>query len=202
MPAQTPYWADMTVRCEEQKHLGGNLFHGDSRTITPSLWKYVIDRFGVRTMLDVGAGQGHAALYFHKNDVVAYGIDGLWDNVETAIYPIVLHDLTNGPFRVAVDLVHCVVVVEHISESYIDNLMDTLCNGSIVMMTHALPGQSGHYHVNCQPPEYWIEKFANRDYRPIDDLDCFRKMATMEVPSSYFGESGLIFVKKPVTAHA
>lgn len=31
-------------------------------------------------------------------------------------------------------------------------------------MTHALPGQVGYHHVNCQPKEYWINLFAQRGF--------------------------------------
>ncbi len=73
-----------------------------------------------------------------------------------------VHDLTKGPVVTSVDLVHCQEVVEHIEEKYLDNLLSSLLCGKFIVMTHALPGQDGYHHVNCQPPEYWIEHLQMR----------------------------------------
>jgi hypothetical protein len=39
-------------------HLGGNVTVGDPHTWCPSVWDYVISRFGVRSMMDLGSGCG------------------------------------------------------------------------------------------------------------------------------------------------
>src|SRR5262245_56025167 len=86
--------------------LGGNLHNGDICTWCPTLWQHLIDRYGVDTVLDVGCGEGHAVKYFRRLGALAFGIDGLRQNVQDAVTPIVLHDLTTGPFIMsAVDLV-------------------------------------------------------------------------------------------------
>ncbi|MEO0912007.1 MAG: methyltransferase domain-containing protein [Pseudomonadota bacterium] len=192
----TAYWADMTVRPSTGTHLGGNLNHGDGASTTPTLWRYLIDRFAARSVLDVGAGQGHAALFFHRQGVQTIGFDGLRENVGNAVFPLILHDLLDGPLRAPVDLVLCVELVEHIAETALGNLMDTLCNGRIVVMTHGLPGQTGHHHVNCQPPEYWAEAFAERGYRLSEEIPHLRALAEMDGTGSHFSRSGLVFVRQ------
>jgi hypothetical protein len=143
-------------------HLGGNIIFGDPFTFCPSVWDYVISRFGVETALDLGSGCGNAALYFHNRGVRVLAVDGYIPNVMSSIYPAIQHDITTGPIVTKVDLVHCQEVVEHIDEQYINALMGSMLCGKVILMTHALPGQTGYHHVNLQPPEYWIRQFELR----------------------------------------
>lgn len=189
------YWKDFCVVDGNEKDLGGNLFHGDTQCITPQLWRYLIDRFAPRSLLDIGAGEGHALSFFYRMGVVAHGFDGLARNVRNSKYPIALHDLKQGAYHYPCDLVHCVEVVEHIAEEYLDNLLTTLCNAPVIVMTHALPGQRGHHHVNTQPEEYWIEKLDLRGYKLSMDNDKFRGIARAENADSYFSKTGLVFLR-------
>lgn len=176
--------------------LGGNLRAGDSCSFTPTLWRYLIDRFGVRSMLDVGCGEGHAVAFFKRHGVDAHGIDGLLLNVQRAVCPIALHDLTQGPYTMPVDLVLCVELVEHIEERYLDPLIQTLTNGQIIAMTHCLPGvDGGHHHVNLQPKEYWVKHVQGKGYTLATDNDLYRTIANAETGMKYFSQSGLVFVK-------
>jgi hypothetical protein len=194
------HWKDFLVVDKAQADLGGNLRHGDGQTITPGLWRLLVDRFAVRSVLDVGAGEGHSLAFFHRMGVTAHGIDGLMQNVARARFPIALHDLKTGPYVYPCDLVYCVEVVEHIAEAHLDNLLDTLTNAPVIAMTHALPGQRGHHHVNLQSEDYWIEKLAERGYRPAIDNAFFRDTARAENPGSFFAQTGLVFLKAANTA--
>lgn len=189
------YWEKYTVVSNEDLSLGGNLRHGDTNSITPKLWTYLVDRFAVRSILDVGAGEGYALRFFHQHGVISHGFDGLRQNVDNAKYPIAEHDLKKGPYHYPCDLSYCVEVVEHIEEKYVDNLMDTLINSPVVVITHALPGQPGHHHVNNQPKEYWIKKFEKLGYFLSIDNQFFKDIAYQENPNSYFAISGLVFLK-------
>ena len=162
---------------EERPDLGGNIRHGDLATFCPNLWRFLVSRFAVRSMLDVGCGEGHAARFFHDLGVFAHGIDGLRKNVERAVIPIALHDLLAQPYVMPVDLVWCCEVAEHIDEGCVDRFLSTLTNGKIIAMTHAVPGQSGHHHVNCQPAEYWVDMLAERGYRLVQGYDALRRIS-------------------------
>ncbi|MEO0342340.1 MAG: glycosyltransferase family 2 protein [Pseudomonadota bacterium] len=188
-------WKDFFVVDQSAQDLGGNLRHGDGKTVTPALWQALIDRFAPHSMLDVGAGEAHAAAFFARRGVIAHGFDGLHKNIERAVHPIALHDLKSGPYTYPCDLVYCAEVVEHIAEQYLDHLMVTLTNAPVVVMTHALPGQRGHHHVNLQPPEYWVEKFSTYGYRPTIEIDFLRGIAHNERADSFFAQSGLVFLK-------
>jgi hypothetical protein len=147
-------------------------------------------------MLDVGCGEGNAVHFFNKRGVYAHGIDGLRKNIENAVMPIALHDLLVSPYVMPVNLVWTCEVAEHIDPSKVGNFIDTLANGQIVAMTHALPGQPGHNHVNCQPPEYWIDLMASRGFALERSQEVYRAISRTEDYPTYFASSGLVFVRQ------
>ena len=173
--------------------LGGNLRHGDICTHCPVLWRFLVERFAITSVLDVGCGEGHAVSFFRRLGCVAHGIDGLRINIDRAVTPIALHDLTRSSYIMPVDLVWSCEVAEHLPDENIDFFTDTLANGRVVAMTHAVPGQSGHHHVNCQPPEYWIQKMAARGFTLDSQNEEYRKIARSDLIFNYFTSSGLIF---------
>lgn len=189
------YWVDFCVVDNDERDLGGNLHHGDTHAITPKLWQFLLDRFAPRAILDIGAGEAHVLNFFHRNGVISHGFDGLAFNVQNAKFPIAQHDLKDGPYRFPCDLVHCIELVEHIEEKYLDNLLATFQNAPVVVMTHGLPGQLGHHHVNLQSKEYWIEKLEGCGYKLSIDNEKFRAIAASENPDSYFAKSGLVFLR-------
>jgi SAM-dependent methyltransferase len=179
----------------ERADLGGNLRHGDDHTFCPTVWSYLIDRFAIRSVLDVGCGEAHAVAWFNRLGVYAVGVDGLPLNVNRAVHPIVHHDLTGGPFTMPVDLVWSCEVAEHIDVAHLLSYLETLTNGKVVAMTHALPGQGGHHHVNEQPAEYWIEHMERRGYRLHPCTDIVRNLAA-DPWMTYFRQTGLVFVRR------
>ena len=177
--------------------LGGNIIGGDPNTYHPALWSFLVERFSVKSILDVGCGEGHCVKYFSDLGVRAVGFDGLQTNIERAVVPITFHDLRLGPFIMPVDLVLCCEVVEHIKEKYLPNLLQTLANGRVIAMTHARPGQVGHHHVNCQPASYWIK---NLETLGVDMLPLETRKGKSQIKASgrwtYFIQSGLILVRR------
>jgi SAM-dependent methyltransferase len=174
--------------------LGGNMIGGDPQTFHPALWDYLIERFDVESLLDIGCGEGHCLRYCASRGIEVKGFDGLADNIARAVAPITRHDLRSGPFRWRADLVHCCEVVEHIDERYVDNVLRTMANGRVIAMTHAVPGQTGYHHVNCQPPEYWIDRVEAMGYvyRP-EETEAARGAITASGTWTYFVSSGLVF---------
>jgi hypothetical protein len=47
---------DLTVRDTGRPDLGGNIRNGDNATFSPGLWHYFVERFAIRSMLDVASG--------------------------------------------------------------------------------------------------------------------------------------------------
>jgi len=181
----------------EDPALGGNIIGGDPYTYHPELWSFLVERFSITSVLDVGCGEGHCVQYCSGLGLHAFGFDGLRRNVEHAVVPIILHDLRLSAFKMPVDLVHCCEVVEHVGRKYLPNIIKTLANGKVIAMTHGLPGQKGYHHVNCQPSSYWIKTLEEIGYE-------FLPKETEEAKSrikicgrwTYFIQSGLILQRK------
>lgn len=186
---------------ENSPHLGGNIVGGDPCTWTPTLWSWLIKKFNIKTVVDIGCGEGHTVKYFIDNGCSAYGLEGLSENLKNSVAPMIQWDITQGHLKASkVDLVWCCELVEHIDAKYIHCLMNTLTVGTIVAMTHALPGQEGYHHVNCQPASYWIKLMDayGFDYLEADTIEA-RTYALPENRNfklSWFSVSGLIFKRR------
>jgi SAM-dependent methyltransferase len=69
------------------------------------------------------------------------------------------------------DLVISTEVAEHLPEPCAETYVEYLCRtADTVLITAAPPGQGGTDHVNEQPNEYWIEKFAARGFSYLREL--------------------------------
>jgi len=186
-------------------HLGGHM----NKTHTDyGVLRYMYENRNCRSIIDIGCGPGGqltAAQDAGYNFRV--GVDG-----DFTIFPetdqfgfvpdyphaILIHDFCNGPTPYATgpttfDLGWSVEFVEHVEEKYMDNYMSTLARCRYVIMTHALPGQDGHHHVNCQLSEYWIDKFSEYDLMYSSNLtEDIREVSTMTKP--FIKRTGLVFV--------
>ncbi len=151
-------------------HLGGfstqeNI--GDNATYHPHLWKYMIDTFKVKSLLDIGCGMGISTKFFFDNGCKVQGIEGhpyCLENSKIKDY-IFQHDYSHGESNIGgnYDLCWSCEFVEHVEEKYADNFIKDFAKSKIVLITHATPGQGGWHHVNCQPASYWIDKLARFD---------------------------------------
>lgn len=190
-------YAGMTfVETKDKPHLGGNIKEGDPYTYCPMVWNYVIDRFCIKSVMDLGSGIGNAASYFFGKGLKTVAVEGLVDNVKNAYYPTVAHDLSKGPVITEVDLVYCQEVAEHIAEEHLDHLIDSLACGRVILLTHAVPGQTGHHHVNLKPMDYWVKHVSSRGYNLLhEDTNRIRAIAGQE-RAIYMHNSGLVFHRK------
>ncbi len=185
------------VTDDDALHLGGNIASGDKCTYCKNSWKYIIDKFKIKTAIDVGSGMGHAAKFIAEQGVNITAVDGLEKNVLNSLVPAIQHDLTVGPLKHdRVDFVNCIEVVEHIEEKYLDNLMDSLTLGDYVLITHAIPGQRGWHHVNCQPSEYWIEHFSNRGYKLLEQDSGIVQGLAGKDGAIHIQRNGMVFTNK------
>jgi hypothetical protein len=192
-----PQYGGMSVIfAQNTPHLGGNVKEGDPHTFCPHVWDYVIKRFCISSVMDLGSGVGNAADWFFKNRIRTIAIDGLAANIPLSFYPAICHDLTKGPVVTSVDLVHCQEVVEHIEERYLDSLLSSLACGRVILMSHALPGQGGHHHVNEKAADYWIKHIEARGYKlMVEDTNRVRGLAKQE-RAIFMERSGLVFHRK------
>jgi len=168
-------------------HLGG---HFGNTNIDTATLDFLIHRYGVRSMLDVGCGPGGMLDAAAERGIEAWGVDG---DPHMARENVWIHDYTSGPLAAeAFDLIWCVEFVEHVEAEFIPNFMQTFTGGRVLFLTAAPPGFPGHHHVNCQPPEHWIELLSGRGWA----LD---KEATQWVRANgghpFSTRQGLVFVK-------
>ena len=190
----------------EEGHLGGYVPGGDEATYYPDLWRWLVDDYGVDSVLDVGCGDGVALNFFKKrikaNKNRKYllskirGIEGVGQADEA----IIQHDYTTGPCPAPwhenfFDLIWCCEFVEHVEEQYVPNFLDTFTTGKTVLMTHAEPGQQGYHHVNCQPASYWVQKMREIGYTLNSELTIkTRELAGKNTsPWNHYVRSGLAF---------
>jgi len=184
------------VQNENTPHVGGNILEGDPNTFAPTVWDYLIQRFAIDSIMDLGSGMGYASQYFHKKGIKVLAIDGMIENCQKAVFPTIHLDLTISKVVANVDLVHCQEVVEHIEERYLNNLLSSLACGKFILMTNALPGQGGYHHVNEQPTEYWINHLRRYNCEVlVEDSNRIRKMAEDD-GAVFLARTGLILANR------
>jgi glycosyltransferase involved in cell wall biosynthesis/SAM-dependent methyltransferase len=124
------------------------------------------------SILDLGCGPGHFVESMIARGLNAKGIDtdervigkphleqkSLFDNTDKA------------------DLVICLEVAEHIPENLSDKVVETVVKATnkYLIWTAAQPGQGGEGHINCQPVEYWKDKFVRAGL--IHDLELQKQL--------------------------
>lgn len=123
------------------------------------------------SVIDVGCATGDLVEGFVQMGIVCYGLEGskeALDYLETDKDIVFFRDLRE-PIRLpfCFDLAMCLEVAEHIEGEYAEQFVDNLVRMSRrVLVSAAPPGQGGHYHVNCQPREYWEKMFYGFNYKP------------------------------------
>ena len=146
----------------------------DPEIIVPVIMKFIAPE----SVVDVGCGTGTFLHVFQKNGVKKIlGLDGDWVNRELLyknVHPddFKTIDLEKG-LKVGekFDLAICLEVLEHLEAKYSDQMVKELTQLSdIILFSAAIPGQPGQNHVNCQWPEYWIDKFRSCGYSFYDVL--------------------------------
>lgn len=174
-------------------HLGGGEMrcHDDKGSLAWAMKKY-----NVKSMLDIGCGQGCQTALAQKLGIDAYGIDG--DFAIKRKFPnFILHDYTTGPYDFkdqTFDLVWSVEFVEHVEEEYLPNFMKNMQLGKTVIMTFAPPGKAGHHHVNCRPAEYWIDIFKQYGFKhDVEGTAELKKACTMT--KNFIRDNGMVFVR-------
>ena len=199
------------MNCQEG-HLGGyikasslpassglSIKYGDPETYTPTLWRWVYETLGVRSVLDVGCGEGHCAGFFRDHlGCRVLGVDGSIEAKQDSIISEfhVRHDFVDGPYvtQKEFDLAWSCEFVEHVEEKHIENFLATFRSSrNFIMLTYAPPGQRGWHHVNCQPASYWIDQLARIGF--TFDPDLTAESRNVAKPGHY-RRKGLLFVRE------
>jgi SAM-dependent methyltransferase len=188
-------------------HLGGCSKEGDPATWTPGLWTYFVNKFGIKSVIDIGCGFGHSTQYFQNIVEKVVGIEGS----ESIIFEsnnkhlIRHHDYATGPLKTELfDMAWSCEFVEHVDEIFLDNFIQTFKCAKYVLMTYAYPGQGGHHHVNEQPESYWIDAMERNGFEYLKNETIESRKVALEDGRKYnskyndnhFSNRGLIFLNK------
>lgn len=143
----------------------------------PIVCKAIRDVLAPKSIIDVGCATGDLVAEFVIQGVQAFGIEGstaCLQHLECSASRLFLFDirypLPKGIGRY--DLALCLEVAEHIEPEYAHQLIQNLglLSGRI-LISAAPPGQGGHYHVNCRPPEYWVELFCIHAFKRVQCIE-------------------------------
>jgi len=174
-------------------YLGGHnwITHTDEGAL-----KYMMEKFGIKTMLDVGCGPGGQVKVARALGLDAEGVDGD-PRVIAEAEDIMIHecDYTQNTFEKEVDFIWSVEFLEHVKEEYQENYMKTFEKAKHVFITFAPPGKGGNHHVNLRPSEYWIKVFENHGFTfDLNITGEIRKSSTMK--REFVKRNGLYFYRK------
>jgi SAM-dependent methyltransferase len=184
-------------------HLGGYVRGGDPGTWCPQLWSWVVQEFRIRSVLDVGCGEGHSTRFFQGQGCRALGVDGCQQAIAESAAPgnVVCHDFCEGAFLAPepVDLIWSCEFLEHVQERYLPHILQTFAQARrMIFVTHAFGGQdAGHHHVNCRPSSYWIKQIESVGFRCDSKLTRQARAVTLGDfrGFNHFARSGLVFVR-------
>ena len=141
--------------------------YGDIGTWCPEVWDNITVRGDIKSVADIGCGKGYAARYFDQRGLYAIGVEGDKETIRNAVFRrIIKNDYTKSSAfgDEQFDLIWSCEFVEHVEEQYIDNFLNDFRKGKYIAMTHAIPGQSGDHHVNCQLAQYWIDRMKDIEF--------------------------------------
>jgi SAM-dependent methyltransferase len=148
-------------------HLGGCVKGGDTDTWDSKIWDILIEQYNVKSIIDVGCGEGWSSKYFKEKGLDVLGVEGSQLVIENSPNKelLVLHDYTLGSFvpEKQYDAVWSCEFVEHVEEKYVQNFLETFKDCKYVFMTYSEPKWStgGYHHVNCKDQNYWNEKLSS-----------------------------------------
>lgn len=126
---------------------------------------------GVHRVIDVGAGSGAFAAEAHRQGLDVTAVERSRHGRRRATQhgiSMLRFDLTaTPPAKVSgqFDLAYCFEVAEHVPKTLADRLVAFLCTiAPIIVFSAAAPGQGGTGHINEQPAQYWVDRFAIHNY--------------------------------------
>jgi hypothetical protein len=143
------------------------------------LSKYFSERYGIKSVLDIGCGvgsylEGHIRAGVTHVRGVEYNYKSAVEYFPDVVYPHISYgdatkklDFTPNTF----DCVWSVEVAEHImpngTDQFIDNLVGLTDN--YILLTAAPPGQSGTGHINLRPKQFWIDAITAKGFNYLED---------------------------------
>lgn len=163
-------------------------------------FRYLYDRLGPRSVIDVGCGVGQYPHLFRKFGAEqVFGIDGLRpERSFLADGEYLAHDLTMPlDLHRRFDLVVCLEVAEHMPPGTELHLLDLLDRHAMdyMLFSAAEPGQPGHGHINCRPLPFWENLLRSKGWNPL----LFETLAFRAIASfSWLRRNPILLTRKTV----
>jgi SAM-dependent methyltransferase len=148
---------------------------GDKRVTMQHIAESIVRDVAPATLVDVGCGGGFLLSALAQRGVECFGLEYAEAGIamcRDAGLEVRQFDLEHDTFQGrSFDAAVSMEVAEHLPASVADRFVDLLASvAPTIVFTAARPGQVGTDHVNEQPAEYWIERFAARRFVPSPDL--------------------------------
>lgn len=125
----------------------------------------ILTAHNIQNVIDIGCGTGAWAHVAQQHGANAVGVDhGVPPDLRRPIIYVDC-DLTNGYPCTGFDLAICLEVAEHLPVESAEPLVNGLARARRVLFSAATPGQPGVNHINCQPHDYWHEKFLTYGFQ-------------------------------------
>ena len=175
---------------ELPKHLGGheNRTHIDEVTLD-----FLISKFNVKTMYDVGCGPGGMTELASSKGIDATGIDGDFTIKFKEGFQLLLHDFTTGPLFVRpADLAWSVEFLEHVEKKYMKNYFPVFKDCKVVCCTFAT-NDKGYHHVNVEDQAYWDDQFINRGFMK-DNVSTEWIRTHSSMPREFIRNTGTVYI--------
>jgi SAM-dependent methyltransferase len=147
-----------------------NTIRPGTQTSAAAVIPLVLDRVGpVRTVVDVGCGEGWWAAAFDNAGCEVIGVDGPYvAHAQVLGDRFIPADLTQplpGHLAGRFDLAVCLEVAEHLPERRAASFVADLCGlADAVLFSAAIPHQSGAGHINLKWPTWWADLFAEHGF--------------------------------------
>ena len=195
---------------DQKAHLGGANQRGNPNSFTPAVWGVLYELFRPRTFIDFGCGLGQTIGYFQGLGVESKGVEGSRETIKNSEYKdsIIRNDYTYG---VALqegdvfDLGYSQEFVEHIEEKDSWRIISDFKHCRHLALTHGLPGQPGHNHVNCRTSRYWVKALQQEGFILDKEISLLlRRLALYESRmqsqvlrnhTKWFARTGMVFHK-------
>jgi cyclopropane fatty-acyl-phospholipid synthase-like methyltransferase len=180
-------------------HLGGSHYTGDLNTWMPDIWGFLVFNYNINSVIDIGCGVGLNVQWFQSMGLEIMGIDGDPTAIEKSVIKdnLIIHDFTEKKIILNrnFDLAISTEFVEHVDQQYEEHWMSVLDNCKYFLMSHAVPGQKGHHHVNCQESNYWISRIASKNFKYNNEISQKFRNSINRYPTTW-GRNTLLFFEK------
>lgn len=130
----------------------------------------IVRKFAPRNVLDVGCAKGFLVESFRDRGLEAYGFDlseYAISQVRDDIRPYCWVASATDPIKREYDLITCIEVLEHVSESEARHAIENMAGCASRILFSSTPYDLDEpTHINVRPISYWVDLFAEYSLYP------------------------------------